>query len=160
MLVPTAHPQAEVHTPQQGMPGPTVSPAYYPCTPSPPFPSQDKKQTEPPASLPNDQCFFISLHPYLLLLLISILLCPQVQPTLKPSKGPAFAPERQSPRAQLVSKRSVIYRGRCGHSRASCLPLGRGLQAREQGYVEKWKSAPTAADIMASRLRCSWTPKQ
>lgn len=25
---------------------------------------------------------------------------------------------------------------------------------------EKWKSAPIAADIMASRLRCSWTPKQ
>lgn len=33
-------------------------------------------------------------------------------------------------------------------------------EATEQGYEEKWKSAPIAADIMASRLRCSWTPKQ
>lgn len=38
--------------------------------------------------------------------------------------------------------------------------LGCGQEAREQGYEEKQKSAPTAADIMASKLRCSWTPKQ
>lgn len=29
-----------------------------------------------------------------------------------------------------------------------------------EGYEVKWKSAPTAADIRASRLLCSWSPKE
>lgn len=158
VLVPTAHPRAQVHTPEQSTPASIGSTAHLPCTSARPFTLKTPGKVNP-LHLSQMTSDLSSLG--LCISCSFCLPCHWVQPTLKPSKGPAFAHERQSPRSPTGQHKISHLQGYIWPLLSPMSPPpGCGWEAREQGYEEKWKSAPIAADIMASRLRCSWTPKQ